>query len=116
MLEHVRLFVYNRYPAKIFMGDTGSMFIGSAMTAVSHDAWASVLVVAICFTMIMSSLSVILQRAYFKATMASVSSRCRPFIITELSGMKENQIVIMYALVTLGLSILALLMAIPLMG
>ena len=110
-------FVYNRYPAKVFMGDTGSMFIGGAMAAAAMALGLQFWLLPICFTMIMSSLSVIMQRTYYKATNGKRIFKMSPIHHHfELSGMKENQIVIMYALVTLGLSALAILAAIPLMG
>lgn len=110
-------FVFNRYPAKIFMGDTGSMFIGSAVTAVAMVLGLQFWLLPIAFTMIMSSVSVIIQRLYYKATHGKRIFKMSPIHHHfELSGMKENQIVVMYALVTLVLSVLAALMAIPLMG
>ncbi len=104
---------YNRHPAKIFMGDTGSMFIGGAMVGVSMLMKCQFLLIPICFTCIMSSVSVMIQTAYFKYTKKKYGQGRRVFKMTpihhhfELSGMKENQIVIMYALVTLALSVLA---------
>ena len=66
--------------------------------------------------MIMSSMSVIIQRIYFKATHGKRIFKMSPIHHHfELSGMKENQIVIMYALITTGLSIVAILAALPLM-
>ena len=50
------------------MGDTGSMFIGAAMAATALLLRQPLLMVLIGFTMIMSSLSVIIQRTYYKLT------------------------------------------------
>ena len=105
---------YNRHPAKIFMGDTGSMFIGGAMVGVAMLMKCQFLLIPICFTCIMSSVSVMIQRAYFKYTKKKYGEGKRIFKMTplhhhfELSGMKENQIVLMYAAVTLALSLIAL--------
>ena len=108
--------IYNRYPARIMMGDTGSMFIGGLFCAAAMALGLQFWLIPICFTMIMSSLSVIMQRAYFKMTHGKRIFKMSPIHHHfELSGMKENQIVIMYALVTLGLSALAVLAALPLM-
>ncbi len=104
---------YNRHPAKIFMGDTGSMFIGGAMVGVAMLTRTQFLLILISFTCIMSSLSVMLQRGYFKYTKKKYGEGRRIFKMSplhhhfELCGMKENQIVLMYAAVTLVLSVLA---------
>ena len=104
---------YNRHPAKIFMGDTGSMFIGGAMVGVAMLTKCQFLLILISFTCIMSSVSVMLQTGYFKITKKKYGQGRRIFKMApihhhfELSGMKENQIVLMYAAVTLALSVLA---------
>ena len=59
---------YNRYPAKVFMGDTGSMFIGGAVVGMAMLLRQPFLLLLIGFTCCMSSVSVILQRYYYKAT------------------------------------------------
>ncbi len=106
---------YNRHPAKIFMGDTGSMFIGGAMVGVAMLMKCQFLLIPICFTCIMSSVSVMMQTTYFKYTKKKYGQGKRIFKMSplhhhfELCGMKENQIVLMYAAVTLVLSVIAVL-------
>lgn len=106
---------YNRHPAKIFMGDTGSMFIGGAMVGVSMLTKCQFLLIPICFTCIMSSVSVMMQTTYFKYTKKKYGQGKRIFKMSplhhhfELCGMKENQIVLMYAAVTLVLSVIGVL-------
>ena len=106
---------YNRHPAKIFMGDTGSMFIGGAMVGVAMLMKCQFLLIPICFTCIMSSVSVMMQTTYFKYTKKKYGEGRRIFKMSplhhhfELCGMKENQIVLMYAAVTLVLSVIAVL-------
>ena len=106
---------FNHHPAKIFMGDTGSMFIGGAMVGVSMLMKCQFLLIPICFTCIMSSVSVMMQTAYFKYTRKKTGTGKRIFKMAplhhhfELSGMKENQIVLMYAAVTLVLCVIAVL-------
>lgn len=106
---------FNHHPAKIFMGDTGSMFIGGAMVGVAMLMKCQFLLIPICFTCIMSSVSVMMQTAYFKYTRKKYGEGRRIFKMAplhhhfELSGMKENQIVLMYALVTLILSVIAVM-------
>ncbi len=101
---------YNLYPAKVFMGDTGSMFIGAAMVAVAMLLRLPLLLLLIAFTMIVSSVSVIMQRAYYKLTKGKRIFKMSPIHYHfEKSGMNEPQIVAMYAAVESALSILAVL-------
>ncbi len=103
---------FNRHPAKIFMGDTGSMFIGGVMVGVAMVMKLEFLLIPICFTCIMSSVSVMMQTIYFKYTRKKCGQGRRIFKMApihhhfELCGMNENQIVLMYAAVTLVLSLL----------
>lgn len=104
---------FNRHPAQIFMGDTGSMFIGGVMVGVGMLMKCQFVLIPVCFTCIMSSVSVMIQTTYFKYTKKKYGKGRRIFKMTpihhhfELSGMKENQIVLMYAGVTLALCIFA---------
>ena len=97
------------------MGDTGSMFIGGAMVGVAMLMKCQFLLIPICFTCIMSSVSVMMQTTYFKYTKKKYGQGKRIFKMSplhhhfELCGMKENQIVLMYAAVTLVLSVVAVL-------
>ena len=113
---------FNRHPAKIFMGDTGSMFIGGAMVGAAMLMKCQFLLIPICFTCIMSSVSVMLQRGYFKYTKKKYGEGRRIFKMSplhhhfELCGMKENQIVLMYAAVTLVLCVVAILSIQPILN
>ena len=105
---------FNRHPAKIFMGDTGSMFIGGMMVAAAMLTKTVFLLIPICFTCIMSSVSVMMQTTYFKYTRKKYGQGRRIFKMSpihhhfELCGMKEVQVVAMYFAVTLLLSAVAL--------
>lgn len=105
---------FNHYPAKIMMGDTGSMFIGGLFSAMAMVMGLQFWLIPICFTMIMSSLSVIIQRIYFKLTHGKRIFKMSPIHHHfELSGMRENSIVLMYTVITLLLSFLAVLSIFP---
>ena len=99
---------YNRYPAKIFMGDTGSMLLGGGTVAMAMLLRQPFLLLLSFFTPIMSSVSVIMQRYYFKLTHGK-----RIFLMSpihhhfEKKGYSETQIVSMYAGITLILSLIA---------
>lgn len=60
--------IFNFYPAKIFMGDTGSLFLGSIVVGVSFINNNPLLVLIYGFVFIVEALSVILQVVYFKLT------------------------------------------------
>ena len=104
---------FNHYPATVFMGDTGSMFIGGAVVGMAMLLRQPFLLLLIGFTMVMSSVSVILQRYYFKLPRKLTGTPKRLFKMSpihhhfEMCGMKETQIVLMYAIVTLVLSAIA---------
>ena len=101
---------FNRYPALVFMGDTGSMFIGGAMVGMAMLLRMPIYLMAVCFTPIMSSVSVIMQRAYFKITHGKRIFKMSPIHHHfEFCGMTEKQIVAMYAVAEVVLCALALL-------
>ena len=105
---------FNHYPALVFMGDTGSMFIGGAMVGMSMLLRMPIYWLLICFTMFVSSMSVIIQRIYFKVTHGKRIFKMSPIHHHfELSGMTEQQIVAMYSVVE-GLLCLISLFSLPL--
>ena len=99
---------FNHYPAQIFMGDTGSMFIGGVMVGIAVVLKLEFLLLLICFTCVFSSVSVIMQRYYFKLTHGKRIFKMSPIHHHfEMCGMKETQIVLMYGVVTFALSAVA---------
>ncbi|MHC1785519.1 MAG: phospho-N-acetylmuramoyl-pentapeptide-transferase [Christensenellales bacterium] len=107
---------FNRHPARVMMGDTGSMFIGGLVVAVAMQLRLQLWLIPICFTMILSSVSVIMQRVYYKISHGKRIFKMSPIHHHfELSGMSENQVVLMYAAVTFALSAMAVLAALPLL-
>lgn len=108
---------FNRYPAKVFMGDTGSMFIGGAMVGMAYVMKQPLLLLLVCMTMVMSSGSVILQRYYFKLTHGKCIFKMSPVHHHfEKIGYKETQIVAMYATITYVMSVVAVLSVMPVLG
>ena len=101
---------FNRYPAKVFMGDTGSMLLGGAGVGIAMVLRQPFLLILLGFCPIMSSISVIMQRYYFKLTHGK-----RIFLMSPVhkkkkkKGYSETQIVSMYAGVTMILSLIAIL-------
>ena len=102
--------MYNAFPAKMFMGDTGSMFIGGAVVAAAMLMRQPLILVLIAFWMLMSSVSDIIQITYFKATHGKRVFKMAPIHHHfELCGMHEVKIVAMYMVTTAALCALTLL-------
>lgn len=101
---------FNYFPAKTFMGDTGSMYLGAATVSIALALRQPLLLLMIYITPILSSLSVILQRIYFRATGGK-----RIFLMSpvhhhfEKKGLKETQVIMLYTIVTTIFSVLAVL-------
>lgn len=101
---------YNSYPARVFMGDVGSFFIGGALMGTVLVTRLSLLLPIIALAMFVSSLSDIIQFAYFRATHGKRIFKMAPLHHHfELSGMPETKVVTMYYIVTVCLCLLALL-------
>ena len=101
---------YNSHPARVFMGDVGSFFIGGALVGMAMVTRLSLLLPVIALAMLVSSLSDIIQIGYFKLTHGKRIFRMAPLHHHfELGGMPETQIVAMYYIVTVVMCLLALL-------
>ncbi|MBR4314194.1 MAG: phospho-N-acetylmuramoyl-pentapeptide-transferase [Lachnospiraceae bacterium] len=94
--------IFNHYPAKIFMGDTGSLFLGAyvAFMAIALDMQYYLPIFGIVY--MCEVLSVIIQVLYFKATKGKRFFKMAPIHHHfEKCGFSENQVVLMFALVTI---------------
>jgi phospho-N-acetylmuramoyl-pentapeptide-transferase len=60
--------IFNRYPARVFMGDTGALALGFAIAAMAVAQGVLLLLPIVCLVFVLETLSVIIQVAYFKAT------------------------------------------------
>ncbi|MCQ2751780.1 MAG: phospho-N-acetylmuramoyl-pentapeptide-transferase [Coriobacteriales bacterium] len=93
---------YNCYPAKIFMGDTGSLALGAMFAAVCVITKSELFSVIIGFLFVAEALSVILQVIYFKYTKKKYGSGKRIFLMTpihhhfEKKGWSETTVVIRF--------------------
>lgn len=100
----------NAYPAQMFMGDTGSMFIGGAVVAAAMLLRQPLILVLIAFWMLMSSVSDLIQFSYFRATHGKRIFKMAPIHHHfELCGMHEVKIVAMYMTTTIALCLLTLM-------
>ena len=96
--------LWNLNPAKCFMGDTGSMFLGAAVTGVGLILHKHLLLLLVALVYIIEALSVMIQVLYFKYTKKKYGEGRRIFKMTpihhhfEMSGFSEYKIVITFSL------------------
>ncbi len=98
----------NKFPAKVFMGDTGSMALGGAVAAAAVILNLSLLVPIVGFIYFAESLSVIIQVFSFKVFKKRVFKMSPIHHHFELSGWNETKVVKVFYLVTIILCFIAL--------
>ncbi len=103
----VGFLIWNFYPAKVFMGDTGSMFLGGMVVAMAFGLGQPLLIGLIGIIYIVESLSVVIQVISFKLTGKRVFKMSPIHHHYEMSGMKEVQIVFAFTAVTAVGSVIA---------
>ena len=99
---------FNAHPAKVFMGDTGSLALGGAMAAVGILTHTEVLLAIIGFVFVCEALSVIIQVTSFKTTGKRVFRMSPIHHHFELGGWSEWKVVFVFWTVGLIASIIAL--------
>jgi len=105
----VGFLVWNAHPAKVFMGDTGSLFLGGLVVALAFGVGRPILLIFAGIIYLIEAFSVILQVAYYKKTKKRLFKMSPLHHHFELSGWSEEKIVIVFSVVTLVGCILALL-------
>ena len=99
---------YNWHPAKVFMGDTGSLFLGGVVCALAFALDMPLILVLVGFVYICETVSVILQVGYFKLTHGKRLFKMAPIHHHfEKCGWKEEKIVIVFASVSAVMCVLA---------
>lgn len=89
--------VWNLHPAKVFMGDTGSMFLGGAVCAMGFAMHKHLLLALIAIVYVLDALSVVVQVTYFKLTKGKRLFKMSPVHHHfELCGYSEYKIVILF--------------------
>ena len=102
--------IYNANPAKVFMGDTGSLALGGFVTAMAYLLQLPLFIPIVGFIYFIEVLSVIIQVAYFKKTHGKRIFRMAPIHHHfELGGWSEVKVVAIFTIVTVILSTAALL-------
>lgn len=100
--------MFNLHPAKVFMGDTGSLLLGGVISGMALYLKMPLILLVIALIPVLETLSVIMQVAYFKKTGKRIFKMAPLHHHFELSGWKENKVVIVFGLVTLALCIVGL--------
>lgn len=100
--------MFNLHPAKVFMGDTGSLLLGGVISAMALYLKMPLILLVIALIPVIETLSVIIQVAYFKKTGNRVFKMTPIHHHFELSGWKESKVVIVFSLITLVLCIIGL--------
>lgn len=99
---------FNWHPAKVFMGDTGSLFLGGVVCAMAFALEMPLILILVGFVYICETLSVILQVSYFKATHGKRLFKMSPIHHHfEMCGWKEEKIVLSFAAVSALMCLLA---------
>mgnify|MGYP005787871617 FL=1 len=101
--------LFNLNPARVMMGDTGSLMLGGAIAGIALYLKMPLLLLIIAIVPIIETLSVMIQVAYFKKTGNRVFKMTPIHHHFELSGWKENKIVSVFSLITLAFCIIGLL-------
>lgn len=106
-------FLYNVYPARVFMGDTGSLALGGFVAAMAFMLKMPIFIVIVAFIYLIEALSDIIQVTWFKYTKKKYGEGRRVFKMAPLhhhfqeSGYAETQVVAAFAIVTAILCLVA---------
>ncbi len=92
--------IYNFNPAKVFMGDTGSLFLGGAMALIPFALNKPLLVIVTAFVFICEALSVVIQVSVFKLTKKRVFKMSPIHHHFEMCGWKETKIVYIFTAIS----------------
>lgn len=101
--------VYNHYPAKVFMGDTGSLFLGGMVCGLAFAADMPLILILVGIVYIAETLSDIIQVGYFKLTHGKRIFKMAPLHHHfEMSGWREKKVVAVFAAVSALFCVIAL--------
>ena len=99
--------LFNRHPAKIFMGDTGSLFLGALASALAFSIGNPLVIVLVGMVYVIEGVSVILQVAYYKLTGKRLFTMAPLHHHLEKQSVSENSICLIMVIITLIASALA---------
>lgn len=102
--------MYNVYPAKVFMGDTGSLALGGFVASAAYMLRMPLFILLVALIYLVEVLSVILQVSYFKLTKGKRLFKMAPIHHHfELMGWSETRIVAVFSIITTILCLIALM-------
>lgn len=101
---------FNKYPAKVFMGDTGSFALGGAFVIMGILSRMQLLLPIIGIMFVLSAVSVVLQVGSYKLRRKRVFKMAPLHHHFELSGMHETRVVVMYMATTAAICVVSLLL------
>lgn len=102
--------MFNLNPAKVMMGDTGSLFLGGIISAMALYLEIPLLLIIIAVIPILETLSVIIQVYYYKKTGNRIFKMAPLHHHFELSGWNENKVVRVFSVITLLVCMLGIFM------
>ncbi len=101
--------IYNAHPAKVFMGDTGSLFIGAIISATAISSHIELLIIISAFVFLFEALSVIIQVAVYKKTKKRVFKMAPVHHHFEMCGWRETKVVTVFSIITVILCVVSYL-------
>ena len=101
--------MFNLHPAKVFMGDTGSLFLGGVISSIALYLKMPLILIIIAIIPILETLSVIIQVMYFKKTGNRIFKMAPLHHHFELSGWSENKVVRVFSVITLLVCVVGIL-------
>ena len=93
--------IFNLHPAKVFMGDTGSLLLGGAIAGIALYLKVPLILLIIALIPVIETISVMIQVMYFKKTGKRIFKMAPIHHHFELSGWSENKVVSIFSIITL---------------
>lgn len=104
--------VWNSKPAKVFMGDTGSMFLGGMVVGISFSTGRPIILILVGIIYLVEAFSVMLQVAYYKKTKKRIFKMAPIHHHFEMCGWGEEKVVFVFSIITMLASVLAIFLTI----
>lgn len=100
--------LFNLHPAKVFMGDTGSLLLGGAIAGIALYLKMPIILVIVALVPVIETISVMLQVTYYKKTGKRIFKMAPIHHHFEISGWSENKVVSVFSIITLILCVIGI--------
>ncbi len=100
--------LFNLHPAKVFMGDTGSLLLGGAIAGIALYLKMPIILIIVALIPVIETLSVMLQVTYFRKTGKRIFKMAPIHHHFELCGWSENKVVSVFSIITLILCVIGI--------